>query len=63
MSRTENAAPRKEQGDQRRADESRAVWFQHSQVPDPRSTETERDQDERAEAARRGEDGCNATGC
>ena len=42
--RAPDAAPREEQGHQRRADEDRPKRFEHRQVGDPRAGESERDQ-------------------
>ena len=52
-----DAPPGEEQRHQRHADKDGAIGFQHRQVADPSAAEPQGDQNQRPEAASRGEDG------
>src|SRR3546814_7114268 len=56
LGRAKDAAVGEEHGDQRRADEQRAIGFQHGEVADPGTTEAQGDKDQRPQTAGRCED-------
>ena len=60
--RSDDAPPGKEQCNQRRADEDRPIRLQYRQVADPSAAEPQGDQNQRPQAAGRGEDGSQPAG-